>query len=160
MIDGVSNIDVATVAALAVFAALGLKRGISGELANAAGLIAGVGVWIPAGRLAAKGVALFPELEPPLLDCMHLASTAILCVLAFGAVYKVVNKTISLVVPQPSNAILGFGVGALKGLVLSAAILGLLLLKGGEEVRSAVEKTAIAAPVGESAERYLATALP
>ena len=123
-------LDVALLGGVALVVGIGLFRGLSGELASflrfVAAVVAGYCLYgfVHAGlravgfnkgdttELVATGVAVF-----------------IIAIVAFGLTWRIVNKFISFLVPQPTNALLGALSGAFKSLV------SLLLLAGVGFVR-------------------------
>ena len=101
-------LDVALLGGVALVVGIGLFRGLSGELASFLGFVAAVVAgyclygFVHAGlravgfnkgdttELVATGVAVF-----------------IIAIVAFGLTWRIVNKFISFLVPQPTNALLG-----------------------------------------------------
>lgn len=116
-------IDLALLGGAALIIGIGLYRGFSGELASFAGFVAAV----------VAGYALYGYVHAAVRMCgfnkgdaTELVVTGvadfILGLIAFGLVRWVVDKFVSFLVPQPTNAILG----GVSGLFKSAVCLSLL----------------------------------
>ena len=116
-------IDLALLGGVALFVGIGLFRGLSGELASFAGLVAAVAAGAFLYGFAHAGVRAFGFNKG---DATELVAAGVadfvLGLVAFGLVRWGVNKFVSFLVPQPTNALFG----ALCGLVKSVAILFLL----------------------------------
>jgi len=125
-----TSIDYVIFAATAIAAAMGLFRGLSGELGSFAGF----------GAAAAAGFLLYPA-ACALAGKFGVAegSTAwaggvldlTFALLAYGLTRRLVSKFVSLMVPQPTNSILGAVGGAAKGAALVAVLAGTGILQGG-----------------------------
>ena len=123
-------LDVALLGGVALVVGIGLFRGLSGELASFLGFVAAV----------VAGYSLYGFVHAGLRavgfnkgDTTELVATGvavfIIAIVAFGLTWRIVNKFISFLVPQPTNALLGALSGAFKSLV------SLLLLAGVGFVR-------------------------
>jgi len=113
---------------------VGLRRGISGELGTLAGAIAGV----------AAGVFLFPFVREQVAawECCAAAPALaagvadfVLGLVVFGVARGIVARFFSLLVPQPTNALLG----ALSGCVKTVLLVGALALVGHFQAGSCAE---------------------
>ena len=123
--NALQPVDFCAYAAVAAFAGIGLWRGISGEIANACGLLAALFAGLPVHRFAASFVSAHRLVEPGAAEriAAWVASLAA-CLGVFGLVYRLVARFVSFLVPQPTNAIMGLVLGAAKGVVLCALALG------------------------------------
>ena len=125
-------IDLALLGGVVLVVGIGLFRGLSGELASFLGFVAAVAVgyclygFVHAGARAVgfnKG------------DATELVATGVavflLSIVAFGLTWRIVNKFISFLVPQPTNALLGALSGAFKSLVLLLLLAGVGFVRPG-----------------------------
>ena len=96
-------LDLALLGGCALIVGIGLYRGLSGELASLAGFAA-----------AAAGVIDF-----------------VLGLVVFGLVRKLVDRFVSFLVPQPTNALLGGVSGAFKSVLLLFLLTGVGFLPPG-----------------------------
>ena len=118
-----SIIDLVLLGGVALLVGIGLYRGLSGELASFAAFVAAL----------AAGACLYGVAQILVRACgfnkgdvaeIEAAGVAdfVLGLIVFGLVRWLVNKFVSFLVPQPTNALLG----ALSGLVKSVAACFLL----------------------------------
>ena len=116
-------LDLVLLGGAALLVGIGLFRGLSGELASFAGLVAAVAAGACLYGFAHAGVRAFGFNKG---DATELVAAGVadfvLGLVAFGIVRWGVNKFVSFLVPQPTNALFG----GLCGLVKSAAVLVLL----------------------------------
>ena len=108
---------------------IGLFRGLSGELGSIAGFAAAVVAGcclIGTARTcaAAIGTASFASPAAYVIDFVF-------ALLAFGIVRFLVAKFVSILVPQPTNALIGALGGLLKGLVAVGLLAGIGLMRPG-----------------------------
>lgn len=149
------------IAAVAAFMVLtGLRRGISGEFGTLAGSVAAI----------AAGLFLFSPTRAYFIQagiCSSAPSAAaaladfVAGLVVFGIVRAISAKFISVLVPQPTNAILGGISGLLKCALLAAA----LSLVGYFQTSSCAEgiladHSSIIRFIGSFADAHLAGALP
>ena len=125
-----SIIDLVLLGGVALLVGIGLYRGLSGELASFAAFVAAL----------AAGVADF-----------------VLGLIVFGLVRWLVNKFVSFLVPQPTNALLG----ALSGLVKSVAacflLSGIAFMRPGTYVQGCLaQRSLIIHTFAEWADSYSA----
>ena len=107
---------------LILLAGIGLFRGLSGEL----GSLVGFGAAVMAG-FCLVGVARACAVSLGLKDYAAPASYVIdfvFALVAFGLARMVVSKFVSILVPQPTNALLGAASGAVKGCLLLVLLTG------------------------------------
>ena len=134
-------IDLVLLGGVALMVGIGLFRGLSGELASFAGffvaVVAGYGLYDlahvvvrsfgfnkgDATELVAAGVAAF-----------------ILGIIAFGLTWRIVNKFVSFLVPQPTNALLGALSGVFKSLVSLLLLAGVGFVSPGTYAQSGLSK--------------------
>ncbi|MBO5941591.1 MAG: CvpA family protein [Kiritimatiellae bacterium] len=114
-------------AVVAFFTVMGLFKGFSGQLGSLAGmaaaLVAGYFLFMPI-----KGFVIECDWVSGIVANNAIASILdfILMLVVFGCVRRIVAKFVSLLVPQPMNAILGGLIGVLKSLM----IVGILAATG------------------------------
>ena len=134
-------IDLALLGGVVLVVGIGLFRGLSGELASFLGFVAAVAVgycrygFVHAGARAVgfnKG------------DATELVATGVavflLSIVAFGLTWRIVNKFISFLVPQPTNALLGALSGAVKSLVLLLLLAGVGFMPPGTYAQSGLSR--------------------
>lgn len=116
----------------AFFTVVGLFRGFSGQLGSLAGMVTAILV----------GYFLFSPLKGFVADSDWASGAAtqaalsgvlvfVIMLVAFGLVRMVVAKFVSLLVPQPLNAILGGLIGVAKSVVGIGLIAGIGLIQTG-----------------------------
>ncbi len=130
-------VDVALLGAVLLFVGIGLFRGFSGELASLSGFVAAVVagyIFYDFVHMAVKAFGFNKG------DAVEIAAAGVadfvIALLAFGIVRWFVDKFISLLVPQPTNALLGALSGAFKGFVLLALLTGIGFLRPGTYSKS------------------------
>ena len=125
-------LDLALLAVVAIVAGIGLFRGLSGELASLAGFAAAVAVGYCLYGGAHSGVRAlgFNKGDAAELVAAGVADF-VLGLVTFGVVRWGVNKFVSFLVPQPTNALLGGLSGLAKGLVLLFLLTGVGFMRPG-----------------------------
>lgn len=126
-------LDYALLAVMTFFVVTGLFRGISGELGGVAGfaaaIAAGFALYDVARSLAASagfgGTGGLATAATATIDLVFI-------LIAYGIVRKIVSKFVSVMVPQPTNAVLGALGGCLKSAALVALLSGVWMLRPGE----------------------------
>ena len=125
-------IDMALLGAVALLAGIGLFRGLSGELASLAGFAAATAVGFFAYDFAHLAACSFGFNGG---DTLELAAAGVidlvLVLLAFGIMRWIVNKFVSCLVPQPTNALLGAASGVVKGCLLLVLLTGVGFMAPG-----------------------------
>ena len=136
-----ATIDLVLMGGAALLVGIGLFRGFSGELASLAGIVAAVVAgYVLYGfvHVAVRGCGLNKG------DTTELVVTGvvdfILGLITFGLVRWVVNKFVSFLVPQPTNAILGGVSGLLKSAVCFFLLAGVGFLRPGTYAQGALAK--------------------
>jgi len=118
-------IDMVLLGAVALLAGIGLFRGLSGELASLAGFAAATAVGFFAYGFAHLAACSFGFNGGDMLELVAAGVIDfVLVLLAFGIVRWIVNKFVSCLVPQPTNALLGAASGAVKGCLLLVLLTG------------------------------------
>jgi len=127
-----SPVDLALLGGAALIVGIGFFRGLSGELASFAGFVAAVAAGCSLyGYAHVSTRALgFDKGDVAELVAAGIADFA-LGLVAFGIVRWAVDKFVSFLVPQPTNALLGGLSGALKALVLLFLLAGVGFLRPG-----------------------------
>ena len=141
-------VDLALLGGAALVVGIGLYRGLSGELASLAGFVAAVLAGYSLYGYAHVAVRAFGCNKG---DATELVVTGVvtffLGLIAFGIVQRVINKFVSFLVPQPTNAILGGVSGLFKCAVCLFLLAGVGFLRpgtyaqGGLSVQSRVVRT-------------------
>ena len=125
-------IDMALLGAVALLAGIGLFRGLSGELASLAGFAAATAVGFFAYGFAHLAACSFGFNDGGTLELAAAGVIDLVMVLlAFGIVRWAVNKFVSCLVPQPTNAILGAASGVVKGCLLLVLLTGVGFMSPG-----------------------------
>ena len=130
-------LDLALLAVVALIAAIGLYRGLSGELASLAGFAAA----------AAAGYCLYGSAHDSVRalgfnkgDGTELVAAGVvdfvIGLVTYGLVRWSVNKFVSFLVPQPTNALLGGLSGLVKGFALLCLLTGVGFLRPGTYAQS------------------------
>ncbi len=125
-------IDLALLGGAALVVGIGLWRGLSGELASFAGFVAAV----------VAGYSLYGYVHVAVRACglnkgdaTELVVTGavdfIVGLIAFGLVQRLINKFVSFLVPQPTNAILGGVSGLFKSAVCLFLLAGVGFMRPG-----------------------------
>lgn len=119
--DAYTIADIAIGIMALIFLSIGLYRGISGELASAAGFAGAFAVafflYGYASSLAEK-TGCSPALFPVVAGAIDLGFG----IIAYGLIRVLVNKFVSMCVPQPTNALLGMVLGGVKALGIVIAL--------------------------------------
>lgn len=115
--------DWALLGGIAVFAVVGLFRGLSGELGALAGLVAA----LVAGYFGHAPLQAFLQSAVPGFTSWGSPAAYVadflMAIVAFGVTRMIVSRFVSFLVPQPTNALMGALAGAAKGAVIVAALL-------------------------------------
>ena len=132
-------VDLALLGGAALIVGIGLYRGLSGELASLAGFVAAVSAgYFSYGyaHVAVRACGLDKG------DATELVVTGVvdfvLGLIAFGLVLRLVNKFVSFLVPQPSNAILGGVSGLFKSAVCLFLLAGVGFMRPGTYAQGAL----------------------
>jgi len=137
---------------LLVFVLRGAWRGLGGELAPLAGIVAfGGTLWFGYPPLHEALADALPSLEPQ--AAIFYAATAI-CALGctvFFVIATLLRKVVSIIFPQPFNSILGALVGACKAFVLVSVLSTLLSIaqNGFFGLRSLSEENPVTSSVAQ-----------
>ena len=119
-------LDILSAAVLTIGALVGLFRGLSGELARIAALVASGAVgWSTAGPWRRMCGAWFGNSTVG-ISVATLVGVLAVSFLAGWLVRKLVDKGLRVLIPQPANAILGLVAGLSSLFLLVAAICYLL----------------------------------
>lgn len=125
------------VVVLLLFILRGAWRGLTGELAPLAGLVACGGIiWFGYTPLKALLGTRFTTLQPDAQTFYAALAILLLGGTAFFLVAKLIKKIGEWVVPQPFNAILGALIGGAKAFVLISLVMGSL-----QVIKEKVNKT-------------------
>ena len=125
-------LDLALLGGCALIVGIGLYRGLSGELASLTGFAAA----------AAAGYVLYGSAHAGARslgfnkgDVTELVAAGVidfvLGLVVFGLVRKLVDRFVSFLVPQPTNALLGALSGAFKSVLLLFLLTGVGFLRPG-----------------------------
>lgn len=134
-------VDLALLGGVVLMVGIGLFRGLSGELASFAGFVAAV----------TAGYSLYGFVHVAVQslgfnkgDTTELVATGvavfILGIIVFGLTWRIVNKFVSFLVPQPTNALLGALSGAFKSFVALLLLAGVGFVRPGTYAQSEVPK--------------------
>ena len=125
-------LDLVLLGGVALLVGIGLYRGLSGELASLAGFAAaaaGGGVLYGYAHICVRAIGFNKG------DTTELVATGVavfvLGLIVFGIVRKMVDKFVSFLVPQPTNALLGALSGVLKSLVILFLLTGVGFMRPG-----------------------------
>ncbi len=125
-------LDYVLLTVVTFFVVTGLFRGISGELGGVAGIAAafaaGFALYDVARSLAASAGFSTGGLATAATATIDL----VFLLIAYGIVRRLVSKFVSVMVPQPTNAVLGALGGCIKSAALLALLSGVWMLKPGE----------------------------
>ena len=120
---------------------IGVYRGLSGELASLLGFVAAV----------VAGFGLYGSVNAGVRavgfnkgDATELVATGVsvflLSIVAFGVTWRIINKFVSFLVPQPTNALVGALSGAFKSLVFLLLLAGVGFVRPGTYAQSGLSK--------------------
>jgi uncharacterized membrane protein required for colicin V production len=125
-------LDLALLGVVALIVGIGLVRGLSGELASFAGFVAAAaaGYFLYGGAHEFVRSVGFNKGDMTELAAAGVADF-VLGLVAFGFVRLLVNKFVSFLVPQPTNALLGALSGAFKSAVLIFLLAGVGFMRPG-----------------------------
>lgn len=116
-------VDILALALLIFCAVRGAFRGLTGELARVAGLLAALATgYFCTGMIGSLIMKLFPEDSSRLLRTIVLIA-AVVAVLTATALFVrwLIDRSLKLLLDQPANALLGIVAGALRGVMLILA---------------------------------------
>ena len=154
-------IDLALLCGVALMVGIGLYRGLSGELASFAGF---------AGAVTA-GYSLYDVAHIVVRssgfdkgDTTELVATGVavfvLGLVVFGLVRWVVDKFVSFLVPQPTNALLGAVSGIFKSLVVLSLLAGVGFVRPGTYAQGwLAQQSQVARTLAEWADSFCADQL-
>ena len=136
-----SPVDLALLGGVVLMVGIGLFRGLSGELASFAGFVAAV----------TAGYSLYGFVHGAVQslgfnkgDTTELVATGvavfILGIVVFGLTWRIVNKFVSFLVPQPTNALLGALSGAFKSFVFLCLLAGVGFMRPGTYAQGGLAK--------------------
>ena len=136
-----SPIDIALLGGVALMVGIGVYRGLSGELASLLGFVAAV----------VAGFGLYGSVNAGVRavgfnkgDATELVATGVsvflLSIVAFGVTWRIINKFVSFLVPQPTNALVGALSGAFKSLVFLLLLAGVGFVRPGTYAQSGLSK--------------------
>ena len=136
-----SPIDIALLGGVALMVGIGVYRGLSGELASLLGFVAAV----------VAGYGLYGSVNAGVRavgfnkgDATELVATGVsvflLSIVAFGVTWRIINKFVSFLVPQPTNALVGALSGAFKSLVFLLLLAGVGFVRPGTYAQSGLSK--------------------
>jgi len=130
-------LDLALLGGAILTVGIGLFRGLSGELASFAGFVAAVtaGCCLYGAAHAGTRMLGFNKGDAAELIAAGIA-VFILGLVAFGLVRWVVDKFVSFLVPQPTNALLGGLSGAFKSAVFLFLLAGVGFVRPGTYART------------------------
>lgn len=139
--NNLSPIDLFLLCGVVLMVGIGLYRGLSGELASFAGFVAAVAAGYSLYEFAHVGVRLlgFNKGDTSELVAAGVA-VFILGLIAFGLVRWVVDKFVSFLVPQPTNALLGALSGAFKSFVFLCLLAGVGFMRPGTYAQGGLAK--------------------
>ena len=154
-------IDLALLCGVAVMVGIGLYRGLSGELASFAGFVAAVAAGYGLYDFAHVAVRSFGFDKG---DTTELVVTGVavfvLGLVAFGLVRWVVDKFVSFLVPQPTNALLGAVSGIFKSLVSLSLLAGVGFVRPGTYAQGwLAQRSEVARTLAEWADSFCADRL-
>ena len=154
-------IDMVLLGAVALFAGIGLFRGLSGELGSLAGFASAAAAGIFAygfSHLAAQSFGFNDGDVAELVAACVIDFVIVL--LAFGIVRMAVNKFVSCLVPQPTNALLGAVSGTVKGILLLVLLTGFGFMSPGTYSTGWVaERSSIVGAIATFADSYFGDGL-
>ena len=134
-------LDLALLGGVALVVGIGLFRGLSGELASFLGFVAAVVAGYCMHGIVHAGLRAVGFNKG---DTTELVATGvavfIIAIVAFGLTWRIVNKFISFLVPQPTNALLGALSGAFKSLVSLLLLAGVGFVRPGTYAQGGLSK--------------------
>jgi uncharacterized membrane protein required for colicin V production len=156
-----SPVDLALLCGVALLVGIGLYRGLSGELASFAGFVAAVAAGYSLYDFAHVAVRSFGFDKG---DTTELVVTGVavfvLGLVAFGLVRWVVDKFVSFLVPQPTNALLGAVSGLFKSLVVLSLLVGVGFVRPGTYAQGwLAQRSQVACTLAEWADSFCADRL-
>ena len=134
-------IDMALLGGVVLMVGIGVYRGLSGELASFLGFVAAVvvGYGLYGSVNAGVRAAGFNKGDATELVVTGV-SVFLLSIVAFGVTWRIVNKFVSFLVPQPTNALVGALSGAFKSLVFLLLLTGVGFVRPGTYAQSGLSK--------------------
>ena len=125
-------IDMILLGVVALLVCIGLFKGLSGELASLAGFATATATGFFAYDFARLSVQSFGIDGGDLVEFAAAGVTDfVFALLAFGVARWIVNKFVSCLVPQPTNAMLGAFSGAIKSVLLIVILAGIGFMAPG-----------------------------
>lgn len=128
-----TTLDWVIIGGIAVLAAIGLFRGISGEIGSflgiAAGLLVGYLLYGLALEIAANAASSYDE---GIRKAVAIGIDGLFALVAAGLVRKLVKKFVSWSIGKPLDHALGLVAGVVKGVILTGVLTGLGVVKPGE----------------------------
>ena len=151
-------IDLALLCGVALMVGIGLYRGLSGELASFVGFVAAVAAGYGLYDFAHVAVRSFGFDKG---DTTELVVTGVaifvLGLVVFGLVRWVVDKFVSFLVPQPTNALLGAVSGILKSLIVLSLLAGVGFVRPGTYAQGwLAQRSQVACTLAEWADSFWA----
>jgi len=155
-------LDCILAAVIAVLGGWGLWRGIAGELAAAAWMLTALVTGFLAYSPVRSAVETFASAGRPGGGGVGIASVCLTVFVALVVALVVrfaVRKFVSVLLPQPWNAILGALVGVLKGAVLVAVLVAVGLVETGPLASGFfASRSALVGILAQAADSYMAGA--
>ena len=153
-----SPIDLALLCGVALMVGVGLYRGLSGELASFAGFVAAVAAGCGLYDFAHVAVRSFGFNKGDTTELVAAGvAVFVLGLIAFGLVRWVVDKFVSFLVPQPTNALLGAVSGIFKSLVSLSLLAGVGFVRPGTYAQGwLAQRSQIVRPLAEWADSFYA----
>lgn len=150
--DAYTITDIAIGIVTLVFLSMGLYRGISGELASCMGFVAAFVASFflyPQALSLAITVGCASSLLPVAAGAIDLGFG----IVAYGLVRVLVNKFISMCIPQPTNALLGMVLGFVKAAGIVIALMWFNIVGINEAVLLEV-KSPVLCRIAEMVSQY------
>jgi len=122
-------LDFVVIGGLILLAGIGLFRGLSGELGSLVGFAAAIAAGCCLIGVARTCTTSFGFGE--YASAAAYVLNFVFALLAFGLARMIVARFVSLLVPQPTNAILGMLGGVLKGLLAIGLLAGAGYMRPG-----------------------------
>ena len=153
-----SPIDLALLCGVALMVGIGLYRGLSGELASFTGFVAAVAAGYSLYGFAHVVVRSFGFDKGDTTELVAAGVTVfVLGLVVFGLVRWVVDKFVSFLVPQPTNALLGAVSGIFKSLVALSLLTGVGFMRPGTYAQGwLAQRSQVARTLAEWADSFCA----
>ena len=124
-------LDCILIAVIAFFGGWGAWRGIAGEIAAVAWILAALSVGYFSYSGICSAVATVSSSSGGAATAAAVGITVLVALVAALLVRFIVRKFVSVLLPQPWNAVIGGLVGVLKGAALVAALTAVGLVQTG-----------------------------